>query len=230
MPALLPRDIDDAITSRQSVRAYTDEPVTREDLHHLLDVARYAPSGTNTQPWRAYALAGAAREAMCQEILADYQANGESKEREYEYYPTEWFDPYLARRRACGWGLYGAMGITREDKDLMFEQRGRNYVFFGAPAGLIFSIDRRLNVGSWMDLGMFLQNIMIAARARGHHTCAQASFANYPSIVRRHCHIPESDVVVCGMAVGYADMSVPENVWRTEREPVEGFTTFLGFD
>jgi len=230
MPAHFAKDVDDAITSRQSVRRFTDEPVSREQVRHLLDVARFAPSGTNTQPWHVDVLVGASRDALCEEIMADYQANGERSNREYEYYPTQWFDPYLSRRRACGWGLYGSMGITREDKHLMHEQRGRNYVFFGAPLGMIFSIDRRLNVGSWMDMGMFLQNVMVAARAHGLHTCAQASFANYPEIVRRHCTIPDEHVVVCGMAVGYGVMDAPENVWRTEREPVEAFTRFHGFE
>jgi len=230
MPAHMPKDIDDAIISRQSVRAFTDEPVSKQMLHHLLDVARYAPSGTNTQPWHTYALGGEVKDALSAEILADYHANGERSAREYDYYPTQWFEPFLGRRRACGWGLYGAMGITREDKALMHEQRGRNYVFFGAPVGFIFTINRRLNVGSWMDLGMFLQNIMIAARAEGLHTCAQASFANYPDIVRKHLSIPDEEMVVCGMAVGYGNMEVPENVWRTEREPVEVFTRFLGFE
>ena len=230
MPAHLPKDIDDAITSRQSVRAFTDEPVSKQMLNHLLEVARYAPSGTNTQPWHAYALAGKSKESLSAEILADYHANGERSTREYDYYPTQWFEPFLGRRRACGWGLHGSMGITRDDKALMQEQRGRNYVFFGAPVGFIFTINRRLNIGSWMDLGMFMQNIRIAARAEGLHTCAQASFANYPDIVRKHLTIPEEEMVVCGMAVGYGDMTAPENVWRTEREPVEVFTRFLGFD
>ena len=230
MPADMPKDIDDAITSRQSVRQFTDEPVSRETLEEILGVARYAPSGTNTQPWRVYALAGTVKDAMCAEILADYDANGPTQQREYEYYPTDWFEPYLGRRRVCGWGLYGALGIAKGDKERMHEQQGRNYVFFGAPVGLIFTISRRLNVGSWMDVGMFLQNIMVAARARGLHTCAQASFANYPQIVRRHVAISDEEVVICGMALGYADMQAPENRWRTEREPVEVFTHFAGFE
>jgi nitroreductase len=225
----MPESIDDAILSRQSVRQFTDEPVSRETLEHVLGVARYAPSGTNTQPWNVYALAGAAKDAMCAEILADYKNNGQIQEREYDYYPTDWFEPYLGRRRACGWGLYGALGITREDKVRMHEQQGRNYEFFGAPVGLIFTINKRLNVGSWMDVGMFLQNIMVAARAQGLHTCAQASFANYPKIVRKHVEIGADEVVICGMAMGYGDMQATENVWRTEREPVEVFTRFSGF-
>ena len=230
MPAHPAKNIDDAMTSRQSVRTYTDEAVSKADLHHILDVARYAPSGTNTQPWKVYAVGGAAKQALSAAILTEYQSHGERSTREYEYYPSDWFEPFLGRRRACGWGLYGSMGITRADKDLMAEQRGRNYLFFGAPAGLLFTINRRLNTGSWLDLGMFMQNVMTAARGRGLHTCAQASFADYPDIVRAHVNIADDEILVCGMAIGYGDLSTPENIWRTEREPVEGFAEFYGFD
>ncbi len=222
--------VDQAITSRQSCRRFLDRPVSKAQLYHLLDVARYAPSGSNVQPWKVYAIGGEQKDALCSEILEDYHANGERQDREYEYYPTDWFEPYLERRRACGWGLYGSLGIRREHKDRMNEQRARNYIFFGAPVGLIFAINRRLNTGSWMDVGMFLQSVMVAARGQGLHTCAQASFANYPATVRRHLGIPEEEIVVCGMAVGYGDMEAPENVWRTDRAPVAGFTRWVGFD
>lgn len=212
------------------MRCFLERPVTRDQLYHLLEVARHAPSGSNVQPRKVYAIGGEKKDALCEEILADYWENGERQEREYEYYPTDWFEPYLARRRACGWELYGSLGITREHKDRMNEQRSRNYVFFGAPVGLIFAINRRLNTGSWMDVGMFLQSIMIAARGQGLHTCPQASFANYPDIVRRHLEIPQEEIVVCGMGVGYGDTDAPENVWRTDREPVDGFTQWIGFD
>ena len=222
--------VDAAITSRQSCRRFLDRSVSRAQLYHLLDVARHAPSGSNVQPWKVYAVGGDKKDALSKEILQDYYANGERQDREYEYYPTDWFEPYLARRRTCGWGLYGSLGITREHKDRMNEQRARNYIFFGAPVGLIFAINRRLNTGSWMDVGMFLQSVMVAARGQGLHTCAQASFANYPATVRRHLGIPEEEIVVCGMAVGYGDMDAPENVWRTDRAPVEGFTRWVGFE
>ena len=230
MPAEYPSSIDDAITSRQSVRRFLDEPVTKEQVQHLLEVARWAPSGTNTQPWKVYAIAGEPKRALSAEILADYDANGDGKNREYEYYPTQWFEPYLGRRRACGWGMYGSLGITREMKPEMSAQTARNYIFFDAPVALLFGIDRRLNVGSWMDLGMFLQNIMIAARGQGLHTCAQASLANYPGIVRKYLPVPEEEVLVCGMAVGYRDPDAPENIWRTERDPVDGFSNWVGFE
>ncbi|MDX1431782.1 MAG: nitroreductase [Gammaproteobacteria bacterium] len=224
------RSVDEAITSRHSVRAFLDEPVAKEVVHHLLDVARFAPSGTNTQPWHVYAIGGDRKAAMCREILADYETNGERTDREYEYYPTDWYEPYLGRRRACGWGLYGSLGIGREDRDRMHAQRGRNYVFFDAPVGLMFAIERRLETGSWMDLGMFIQNVMIAARGQGLHTCPQAAFANYHRIIRRHLGIPHDQIVVCGMAIGYRDPHAPENIWRTDREPVETFTRWIGFE
>jgi len=221
--------IDEAIRSRHSVRSFLDRPVPPSAIEHILDVARYAPSGTNTQPWLVYVLGSEAKEALCTEILADYETNPEREEREYEYYPTDWFEPYLERRRACGWGLYGSLGIEREHKDRMHAQRGRNYTFFDAPVGLIFTIERRLNTGSWMDIGMFLQNVMLAARAQGLHTCPQAAFANYHSVIRRHLPIGDEEIVVCGMAMGYRNPEAPENIWRTDRAPVSSFTRWIGF-
>jgi len=221
--------IDDAITSRHSVRAFLDQPVSRESIEHILNMARYAPSGTNTQPWQVYVLAGEIKTALSAAILAELEANPEAEEREYEYYPTEWFEPYLGRRRACGWGLYGALGIQRGENARMHEQRARNYTFFDAPIGLIITIERRLNIGSWMDLGMFLQNIMLSARGQGLHSCPQAAFANYHRLIRDHLPVPDEEIVVCGMAIGYRDARAPENIWRTDRAPVASFTRWLGF-
>lgn len=221
--------IDAAIRSRHSVRSFLDRPVSRKSIEEILDVARYAPSGTNTQPWQVYVLAGEVKKALSADILADLDAHPEREDREYEYYPTDWFEPYLGRRRACGWGLYGSLGIERGQKERMHEQRARNYQFFDAPIGMIITMERRLNTGSWMDLGMFMQNIMLAARGRGLHTCPQAAFANYHSIIRRHLPVPDQEIVVCGMAIGYRDAHAPENIWRTDRDPVDGFTRWLGF-
>lgn len=220
--------IDDAMRSRHSVRSFLDRPVARESIEQILEVARFAPSGTNTQPWLVYVLGGDVKKALSAEILADHELHPEREEREYEYYPTDWFEPYLGRRRACGWGLYGSLGIERGQKDRMRDQRIRNYTFFDAPIGLMFTIERRLTVGSWMDLGMFLQNVMLAARGHGLHTCPQAAFANYHTIIRRHLPVPDEEIVVCGMAVGYRNPDAPENIWRTDRDPVSGFTRWLG--
>ncbi len=222
------RSIDDAIRSRHSVRSFLHRSVPREAIEHILDVARYAPSGTNTQPWRVYVLGGESKQALSADILADYEVNPEREDREYEYYPTDWYEPYLSRRRACGWGLYGSLGIERGQKDRMHVQRARNYLFFDAPVGLVFTIERRLNTGSWMDLGMFMQNVMLCARGQGLHTCPQAAFANYHNLIRRHLAVSDEEIVVCGMAVGYRNPHAPENIWRTDRDPVSGFTRWLG--
>ncbi len=216
-----------AIKSRRSIRAFLPDPVAPELLEQVLTTAARAPSGSNIQPWKVYVLQGESRDQLCAEILQAHE-DGEEHHPEYDYYPTDWREPYLARRRATGWGLYGLLGIERGDKARMKAQLGRNYLFFDAPVGLIFTIDRDLNVGSWMDYGMFLQSIMIAARGVGLDTCPQQAFALYHSILQQRLGIPEAEMVVCGMSLGYADMTAPENALVTDREPLEGFTTFVG--
>ncbi|MCO5108319.1 MAG: nitroreductase [Burkholderiaceae bacterium] len=225
------RHVDDAILSRNSVRAYLGRPVPREVVEDILDVARRAPSGTNTQPWKVCVLAGEARRRLSRRILAafDDPAQDASHVAEYRYYPLQWTSPYLERRRKVGWDLYGLLGIGRGDKARMHAQHARNFEFFGAPVGLIFSIDRALERGSWLDYGMFLQNVMVAARARGLDTCPQAAFAPYHRIIAEALELPANEMVVCGMSLGYADRSAPENLLRTEREPVAQFARFEGW-
>jgi len=221
--------VDHAIATRQSVRAFLPTPVPRQTIEQILQVAARAPSGTNTQPWRAVVLTGAAKQRLSDAILTVYNDSEERKQHieEYAYYPTNWVDPYLARRRKIGWDLYGLLDIGREDKAKMHAQHGRNYVFFGAPVGIIFTIDRILEQGSWLDFGMFLQNVMVAARARGLDTCPQAAFTQFHRVIARELELPESQMVVCGMSLGYADMSKIENTLVTEREPVSGFARFI---
>jgi nitroreductase len=220
--------VDDAITSRHSVRAFLPTPVPRETVEQILAVAARAPSGTNTQPWKVHVLMGAARERLCRAILAAYDDPAERARHteEYAYYPTEWVSPYIDRRRKVGWDLYGLLGIEKTDKARMHAQHGRNFRFFDAPVGLIFTIDRVLQQGSWLDYGMFLQNIMVAARGRGLHTCPQAAFMQWHRIIAAHLELPESQMVVCGMALGHADPAAIENTLVTEREPVSGFARF----
>jgi nitroreductase len=221
--------VDAAITSRRSVRAFLPTPVPRRVIEDILRVASRAPSGTNTQPWKVYVLTGAAREALSRKILAahDDPAVAATHREEYPYYPREWVSPYVDRRRKVGWDLYGLLGIAKGDKARMHAQHGRNYTFFDAPVGLMFTIDRVMELGSWLDYGMFLQNIMIAARARGLDTCPQAAFTQFHRIVMEHIGAPAHEMLVCGMSLGYADPEAVENRLQTEREPVEGFTTFL---
>ena len=219
--------VDEAITSRRSVRAFLPDSVDEPTIREILDVASWAPSGTNMQPWRVYVTSGETKERVSRAIL-DSGLRAEKARGEYKYYPDKFFEPYYARRRAVGYALYGHLGIGKRDVDQMRTQHDRNFVFFDAPVGMIFTIDRRLNQGSWVDYGMFLQNIMVAARARGLHTCPQAAFAPYPQQIRPVLGIPDEEIVVCGMALGYEDASKPENNLRTERVPLDEWAVFLG--
>lgn len=220
--------VDHAITSRRSVRRFLSKPVPKKTVEELLAIASRAPSGTNVQPWKVYALAGKAKDELSAAILAKHNSTGMDG-REFDYYPTEWTDPWLSRRRKIGFDLYGLLGIGKEDKARMKEQTGRNYQFFDAPVGFIFTMDRQLGRGMFIDYGMFMANLMTAARARGLDTCAQAAFADYHETIREALGIPENELIVCGMSLGYADNAAPENKLTTEREPVAGFTDFRGF-
>lgn len=221
--------VDAAINSRHSIRAFLPKPVAREDIEAILHVAARAPSGTNTQPWKVYVLTGAAKEQLSSEILKVYDDPVLSKRHveEYHYYPIEWVPPYIDRRRKVGWDLYALLGLTRDNKAGMHAQHGRNYRFFDAPVGLMFTIDRVMERGSWLDYGMFLQNIMVAARGRGLDTCPQAAFTQYHKLIREVLQFPEHEQLVCGMSLGYADASKIENSLITEREPVSTFAKFL---
>lgn len=222
--------VDAAITSRRSIRAFLPTPVAREDIEAILEVASRAPSGTNTQPWKVYVLTGDAKQRLSDAILAAYRdpAQVKAHTEEYAYYPREWVSPFIDRRRKVGWDLYALLGLTREDKAGMAAQHGRNYGFFDAPVGLIFTIERVMEQGSWLDYGMFLQNIMVAARARGLDTCPQAAFTQFHRIVADTLSLPPKDMLVCGMALGFADPARVENSLVTQREPVSAFAHFIG--
>ena len=218
--------VEQAITGRKSIRAYLDKPVPREVLTKVLTVAGRAPSGTNIQPWHVYVMQGERKAQLCAELMR-IAREGITDTREYNYYPEDWREPYLARRRACGFGLYKTLGIGRDDKARMAEQHQKNWTFFGAPVGLFFSIDSYLEKGSWLDYGMFLQSIMIAARAEGLETCPQAAFAYHPATVKRFAGIPAEHTLVCGMSLGYEDQSAIVNSFTTAREPVENYVTWV---
>jgi nitroreductase len=221
--------VDDAITSRHSMRAFLPTPVPREVIEDILRVAARAPSGTNIQPWQVHVLTGGAKQRFSDRIdeVCEQPAELATLEEEYAYYPTEWVSPYLDRRRKIGWDLYGLLGITKADKARMQLQNNRNYKFFDAPVGLIFTIDRVLQQGSWLDYGMFLQNIMVAARARGLHTCPQAAFTRFHRLIAEELALKPEQMVVCGMSLGYADPAAVENTLVTERAPVSEFARFI---
>jgi nitroreductase len=219
--------VDEAIVSRRSVRAFLPDPIDDAVIRDILEVSARAPSGTNMQPWRVYVTKGESKQRISDAVLNSGIRAEKIAWDEYKYYPDQFFEPYLTRRRTVGFGLYSALGIGRREVERMREQHDRNFVFFDAPVGMIFTIDRRLNTGSWVDLGMFLENIMIAARGRGLHTCPQAAFAPYHRQIRPVLNIPEEEILVCGMALGYEDTTKPENQFRTERAPLEEWVTFL---
>lgn len=221
--------VDQAITSRRSVRAFLPTPVAREDIEAILDVARRAPSGSNTQPWKVYVLTGETKARLSESVLAayDHPEVDTLHREEYPYYPRTWIDPYQSRRRKVGWDLYGLLGIERADKKRMHAQHARNFRFFDAPVGIIFTIDRVMEQGSWLDYGMFLEAVMVAARARGIDTCPQAAFTQFHRIIAEHLALTEDEMVVCGMSMGYANLAAIENTLITERAPVSDFTRFL---
>jgi len=223
------RAVDEAITSRHSIRAFLPTPVPRETIEAILAVAARAPSGTNTQPWHVAVLTGEALQSLSAKLVAAYDDPVERARHteEYAYYPTEWRSPFIDRRRKVGWDLYGLLGIAKTDKERMHAQHRRNYEFFGAPVGFMFTIDRIMRQGSWLDFGMFLENIMVAARGRGLDTCPQAAFTPFHRLITEAIAIPDDQQLVCGMSLGWRDPDAIENTLVTEREPVARFARFL---
>lgn len=225
--------VDAAITSRMSVRAFTPQTVPRETLLEILQVASRAPSGTNTQPWKVYVLQGARRDVLVEKVCAAHDALranpalAEEYREAYDYYPEHWVSPYIERRRENGWGLYGLLGIGKADKDKMHAQQQRNFHFFDAPVGLMFTLDKIMGRGSLVDYGMFLQSIMVAARARGLHTCPQAAWNTFARIILPHIGAGPDEMLVCGMSLGFADPEAPVNGFHTPRVPAEAFTHWV---
>lgn len=219
--------VSGAIETRRSLRAFLSDDVSDEVIKEILQKAGRAPSGTNMQPWQVYVVRGEARQKLCDAVCHAYDNERDQHDGEKRYYPKEWFEPYLARRRKVGWDLYGLLGIARGEHEKMHNQHRRNFVFFDAPVGMIFTIHRELETGSWLDYGMFLQNIMLLARESGLHTCPQAAWADYHRAVRKVLPVGDEEIVVCGMTIGYADESAVENTLVTERAKVDEFVSFL---
>ncbi|HIG29748.1 MAG TPA: nitroreductase [Verrucomicrobiales bacterium] len=219
-------DVLDAIIGRASTRAFLDRPVSRGILHKILDTARWAPSGVNSQPWQVCVVTGESKQRISDSIVAAMEA-GHKPNPDYRYYTKEFPELYRERQVACGKALYGALGIQREDKQRRKEQWMKNYHGFGAPAEIFIFIESIMEKGSWLDMGMFVQNIMLAARGCGVETCPQAALAEFPDIVRNELKIDSSRHLICGIAVGYADFTDPVNQYRTERESVDQFTEWF---
>jgi nitroreductase len=232
-PTFVDNPVDAAIDSRQSMREFLPDAVPKASIEHLLELASRAPSGTNTQPWKVYVLQGASKNALVDKVCAAHDALradpslASQYQEDYDYYPEKWVSPYIDRRRENGWGLYGLLGITKGDKDKMHAQHQRNYRFFDAPVGLMFTLDRQMGRGSLLDYGMFIQNLMVAARGHGLHTCPQAAWNGFSSIILPHLGSNSNEMLVCGMALGFADESALVNTYRTPRVSSTEFTTWL---
>ncbi len=220
-------DVFEAIATRRAVRAFLPTPVPRDTIERILALASRAPSGSNIQPWKVWVVAGEAKRRLSATILAAHEAEDPAYQEEYEYYPRQWTEPYLSRRRKLGKDLYSQLGIAKGDAAAMKRQHGRNYLFFGAPVGMFITIDRQMSQGSWYDTGTFLMSILLAARGFGLHTCPQQAFTKFNRLIRAELGISDSEVIACGLAIGHEDPEAPENRLVTEREPVSSFATFL---
>ena len=227
------RHVDDAISSRHSVRAFLNTPVKKQDVLDILSVASRAPSGTNTQPWKVYVVTGDTRQKMIDQVcqaqieLFSNPALADQYQETFAYYPDTWISPFIDRRRENGWGLYGLLGIQKGEKEKMAAQQLRNYQLFDAPVALYFTVNKAMGIGSKMDISMMIQNVMVAARARELDTCPQAAWNPFHGIVLDVLQAPEDEELVCTVALGYADPEHIVNTFITPREPAENFTVFL---
>lgn len=217
--------VSDAIQARHASRAFLDKAVDEQQIYQILDLARRAPSGVNTQPWQVSVVSGHTKQTLETQMLTQFNAGRRGK-MQYQYYPKTWVPPYKQRRVETGKKLYGALNIAREDKEKQRQQWAANYRGFDAPLVLFFWMDNVLETGSYLDYGMFLQNIMLLATEHGLATCPQGALGEYPDIVRQALEVPADKILIGGMAIGYEDTSHPVNQYRTEREPVENFTRF----
>ena len=228
MSSSLQSAVDEVINSRYSCRAFLPRAVPRETIAEILAVASRAPSGTNIQPWKVWVLTGASKARVSEKILAVFDDPGEAATHTepYIYYPREWISPYVERRRQVGRQLYSLLNIQKGDAQRMHEQFARNYKFFDAPVGLIFSVNSIMEQGSWLDSGMLLQNVMLAAKARGLDTCPQVAPIQFHRIIKQELGIPDSETLICAMSMGYADPQAPENALRTERMALDEWVSF----
>jgi nitroreductase len=219
----------EAIESRKSIRAFTEQSVPQETVEKILQIAQRSPSGTNTQPWHIHVCAGGVKDAITEDVLTLAKSGKALPYEDYDYYPKHWEDVHRERRRGVGWGLYGLLGIKKGDREASSRQGARNFKFFDAPVGLFITSDAYLGKGSWSDTGMYIQTIMLAARGFGLHTCAQAAWIQYQEPVFRHLNIPSNQVLVSGMSLGYADENAIENTLVSDREALENVASFSGF-
>jgi nitroreductase len=218
-------NIDEALKARVSIRAFKPDLLPEALVRDIIDVARFAPSGGNLQPWKVIAVAGEERD----EVVRIAKQNGAGDEGDRFVYPANLWEPYRTRRYKVGEDMYALLGIPREDKPARFAHVARNFDFFDAPVGLFFVIDTRMGYGQWAALGMFMQSIALAAVARGLGSCMQEFWARQRAPLHAHFGLDQNEMIYCGMALGYPDMDKPVNTLRSDRAPLEEIATFRGF-
>ena len=221
-------NVKEAFVSRRSVRRFLPDSVSKEKIENILEGAAFAPSGHNIQPWHVYVVQGQKKLSITQSII-DAIKDGSSKnmKTEFDYYPTEWFEPFVSRRRAVGFELYKLLEIGRDDFEARDKQMQENFHFFGAPVGMFITMDKRLATGTFMDVGMFIQSILVGARGEGLHSCGQVSFTKFHTLIAEQLEFKENEMLVCGVSIGYEDTSAAENALRVEKLQYSDFTTFL---
>ncbi len=223
-----PMNVSEAIDSRMSCRAFLSNPVPAQIVRTILETAKRAPSGGNIQPWHVTVLAGAPLQELLSDVCAKLSTNPGGEGTEYDVYPKQLTEPYRSRRFKCGEDLYATINIARHDRSGRLQQFAKNFRLFGAPVVLFFAIERQMGVGQWVDLGMFMQSIMLLAREQGLHTCAQESWAVWHKTIESHLQLAPELMLFCGMALGYRDEEAPINRLRTERAPLDEFCVFRG--
>ena len=221
-------NVKEAFVSRRSVRRFLPDSVSKEKIENILEGAAFSPSGHNIQPWHVYVVQGQKKLSITQSII-DAIKDGSSKnmKTEFDYYPTEWFEPFVSRRRAVGFELYKLLEIGRDDFEARDKQMQENFHFFGAPVGMFITMDKRLATGTFMDVGMFIQNILVGARGEGLHSCGQVAFTKFHTLIAEQLEFKENEMLVCGVSIGYEDTSAAENALRVEKLQYSDFTTFL---
>jgi nitroreductase len=221
-------NVDEAVLSRMSCRAFLADPVPEDTLRSILDTARQSPSGGNLQPWHVYVLTGAPLQQFRTLIRSRMAAHPRGEGSEYEIYPPKLKEPYRTRRYKCGEDMYATIGVSRENKMARLMQFARNYEFFGAPVGLFFCIDRDMGPPQWSDLGMYMQTVMLLARQHGLHSCAQEAWSVWYPTIEQFLEMPAELMVFAGMSLGYRDETAPINSLRTDRAPLSEVATFRG--
>ena len=218
-------NVSEALLKRKSVRAFLDKSVEKEKIEYILNHAKYAPSGVNTQPWQVSVVKGDTKRSIDTKMINAF-INNEKDNMDYQYYPLDWYEPYKSRRKQTGLLMYKTLEITRDDKEKQLDQWAKNFDAFKAPVVLYFFIDKELEKGSYLDYGMFLQSVALVAVELGLATCIQAALAQYPDIVKDQLDIPKDKILLCGIALGYEDKEDIVNSYRTPRVELEEFTKF----